>query len=51
MIEFSMKKKVGLSTIVWVPISDQPKLPLTVRHVLQNVIILNCNDLWTLALV
>jgi hypothetical protein len=46
-----MKETDGLSTIVWVSIPIRPKLASRVRRCLQKVIILNCDGLWTLAIV
>jgi hypothetical protein len=51
MIDFLIKKSNGLSTIVWVSIPVRPKLPSRVHHLLKKVIILNCDGLWTLAIV
>jgi hypothetical protein len=52
MIDFFLWKKTNdLSTIVWVSIHVWPKFPSRVHHLLQKVIILNCDGLWTLALV
>jgi hypothetical protein len=48
---FLMNKTNSLLTIVWVLIPIRPKLPLRVDHLLQKVIILNCDGLWTLAIV
>jgi hypothetical protein len=50
-IDFLMKKTDGLSTIIWVSIPVRPKLPSGVRHLLQKDIILNYDNLWTLAIV
>ena len=49
MIGFIMKKTDGLATIVWVSIPVRPKLHSRVRHLLQKVINLNYDGLWTLA--
>ena len=44
-----MKKTDDLLTIVWVSIPIRFKLPSRVRRLLPKVIILNCDNLWTLA--
>ena len=51
MVYFLMKKTDVLSTIVWVSIPVRPKLPSKAHRLLQKVIILNCDGLWTLAIV
>jgi hypothetical protein len=50
-IDYLNEKKDSLSTMVWISIPVGPKLPSRVRHRLQKVIILDCDGLWTLAIV